>query len=319
MHLVTNATVAAVLHRVGDLLERQGANPFRIRAYHRAAEKVRREPRQVAHVLEHEGRAALVAMTDIGERLAAAIDEIVHTGTLRLLERLEGQMSPEDAFAAIPGIGDELAHRIHEELAIDTLEDLEVAAHDGRLRGIDGIGPERLEAVCNYLEHVLNRSARRRARARAQSRVESGPSIDFDHGQHPLPDVALLLALDDEYRTLADAGKLPRIAPTRFNPTHTAWLPVWHPERDGYSFTVLFSNSALAHQLGKTLDWVVMYFERDGEEEQCTVVTEHRGPLRDQRVVRGRESECADHYHRRQVPADEAAAWAHRELEKLGK
>jgi len=317
MHLVTNATVAAVLHRVGDLLELQDANDFRVRAYHRAAERVRRSPEQVAHALAEGGRQALIDMPDIGERLASTIDELVHTGTLRLLERLEGQLAPEDVFAAIPGIGDELAHRIHEELGTETLEDLEVAAHDGRLDALEGIGPERLEAVRNYLEHVLDRSSRRRSRARLQSRTESGPALEFDHGRHPLPSVSLLLDLEEQYRNAAADGRLPTIAPTRFNPAHRAWLPVWHPERDGYSFTVLFSNSARAHKLGKTRDWVVVYFARDGEEEQCTIVTEHRGDLEGRRVVRGREAECAEHYRRTQVPGDEAAAWAHAAAERL--
>ena len=57
--------------------------------------------------------------------------------------------------------------------------------------------------------------------------------------------------------------------------------------------TALFSNTALAHQLGRTGDWVVIYFNREGgTEHQRSVVTETRGPLEGQRVVRGREAEC---------------------------
>jgi hypothetical protein len=57
--------------------------------------------------------------------------------------------------------------------------------------------------------------------------------------------------------------------------------------------TALFSNTARAHALGRTHDWVVLFYERNGDEGQCTVVTETRGPLAGRRVVRGRESECA--------------------------
>jgi hypothetical protein len=61
--------------------------------------------------------------------------------------------------------------------------------------------------------------------------------------------------------------------------------------------TALFSNTALAHELGRTHDWVVIYFGRDGgPEHQRTVVTETRGPLEGRRVVRGREGECREHY-----------------------
>ncbi|HEX4892717.1 MAG TPA: hypothetical protein VFV47_05470, partial [Hyphomicrobiaceae bacterium] len=62
-------------------------------------------------------------------------------------------------------------------------------------------------------------------------------------------------------------------------------------------FTVLFSNTLRAHELGKTRDWVVIYFHREGEPEaQCTVVTETRGPLAGRRVIRGREGDCVAHY-----------------------
>jgi hypothetical protein len=66
-----------------------------------------------------------------------------------------------------------------------------------------------------------------------------------------------------------------------------------HVERDGWAFTALFSNTARAHALGTTDDWVVLFFERDGAEGRATVVTERAGPLAGRRVVRGREAECA--------------------------
>lgn len=84
------------------------------------------------------------------------------------------------------------------------------------------------------------------------------------------------------------------IAPRRFNPTHRAWLPILHGHRDGWHFTAMFSNTELAHRLGRTDDWVVLYFHDDhGPEGQATVVTERRGRYRGLRVVRGRERECA--------------------------
>ena len=66
-----------------------------------------------------------------------------------------------------------------------------------------------------------------------------------------------------------------------------------HTERGAWSFTALFSNTARAHELGTTDDWVVIFFERDGLEGQCTVVTERTGPRAGERVVRGREDEAA--------------------------
>ncbi|MFQ5787896.1 MAG: DNA-binding protein, partial [Thermodesulfobacteriota bacterium] len=69
-----------------------------------------------------------------------------------------------------------------------------------------------------------------------------------------------------------------------------------HIDEDSWSFTAMYSNSARAHKLGKTLDWVIIYYERNGEEDQCTVVTERTGPLMGRRVIRGRESDCLAYY-----------------------
>src|SRR4249919_1386919 len=117
------------------------------------------------------------------------------------------------------------------------------------------------------------------------------------------PGVDLLLEVDREYREKGRAGVLPRIAPRRFNPEGKAWLPVLHTRFGPWHFTALFSNTERAHELHRTYDWVVI-FVRDGdqEESQYTVVTERRGALSGQRVVRGREPECA-RYYRSQVPA----------------
>ena len=96
---------------------------------------------------------------------------------------------------------------------------------------------------------------------------------------------------------MAAAGELPRISPRRFNPEGTAWLPVMHLEEEGWHFTALYSNTALAHQLGRIHDWVVIFFYDNHQREgQQTVVTETRGPLTGMRVVRGRESECRAYY-----------------------
>lgn len=314
-----------MLERVADLLEAQDANPFRVRAYRRGADAVRALDRPVAGLLPapdaHAGAAnenanapaddagdagAGPGLPGIGPGLAAAIREIVQTGRLRLLDRLEGEAAHGDLFTTVPGIGAELAHRIHDTLGIETLEDLESAAHDGRLERVAGFGARRVQSVSAYLDAALSRTTRRRAAARPPGQLRFGfaqPAAE--------PPVHLLLALDETYRHLAEADRLPRIAPRRLNPEGNAWLPVWHTERAGWSFSVLYSNTARAHELGKTRDWVVIFYERDGREEQCTVVTEHQGPLSGRRVIRGREAACARHYEGEEVP-DDVRAWAHR-------
>jgi putative hydrolase len=109
--------------------------------------------------------------------------------------------------------------------------------------------------------------------------------------------VHLILQVDSQYRKKASDGELPMIAPKRFNPDAKAWLPVMHVTKQGWHFTALFSNTARAHQLDRTHDWVVIYFYDDQHHEsQHTVVTETHGDLTGQRVVRGRETECREFY-----------------------
>jgi len=289
---VTNDQIAAILEQIANRLEAQHANIYRIDAYRAGATVVRRHETSIQDLALTQGRTALDALPQIGSSLASSIDEIAHTGRLGLLERLEGRQSPVELFKTVPGIGEELAERIHRDLHIDTLEALEVAAHDGRLDAVAGFGPRRIEAIRDILATMLARSSRGRAR-RFEELRQAGAPISASEPAEARPEVGLLLEVDRQYREKADAGELPRIAPQRNNPEGAAWLPVLHTYEDGWHITALFSNTDRAHELGRVRDWVVIYFERDGHEGQCTVVTEFRGPLAGKRVVRGREDEVA--------------------------
>jgi DNA polymerase (family 10) len=285
----TNQEIADVLERVAALLEAQGANIYRVNAYRKAAHLIEGTNRPIA-LLARSTKERLEDLPDVGESIAGAIREFVHTGRLGLLERLEGQVSPEDLFTTIPGLGEELAKRIYNELHVETLEELELAAHDGRLERVPGIGHRRVMAIRDSLDSILSRSGRRRAK---RLRYLDKEGI---HGETDYPSVSTILKVDEEYRRKAEEGTLKTIAPRRFNPGGKSWLPVMHTEQEGWQFTALFSNTARAHELGRTKDWVVIYFEKDGRESQYTVVTEQHGPLHGRRVVRGRENDCLSFY-----------------------
>jgi hypothetical protein len=279
-----NRQIADRLRQAAQLLEDQSANPFRVRAYRRAAETVERLERDVVELFQERGLEGLDALPNIGASLSAAIAEMIRTGRWAQLERLKGAVAPEALFATVPGLGPGLARAIHETLHVDTLEGLELAAHDGRLETVPGIGRRRAAVIRAGVADLLARTRRPRPREPAPARE---------------PEIAVLLDVDAEYRRRAEALDLPRIAPRRFNPSGEAWLPILHTERDPWQFTALWSNTARAHELGTVKDWVVLYFAADGGEEgQRTVVTETRGPLSGRRVVRGREEECRRHYAR---------------------
>jgi hypothetical protein len=89
-----------------------------------------------------------------------------------------------------------------------------------------------------------------------------------------------------ERGAMESAKQLPTIAPKRFNPAGKAWLSILHTQRGDFQFTVLFSNTARAHELGRTRDWVVIsYYDDHHREGQATVVTETRCPLAGKRVA----------------------------------
>jgi len=234
----------------------------------------------VDEILQRDGNKGLEALPGIGRGIATAIAEIVTTGRWAQLERLRGSLDPIHLFQTVPGIGPDLAEKIHDELHIDTLEALENAAFDGNLDKVKGIGGRRLTALRASLAAMLGRTRRERPPLTAVG-----------------PEVSLLLEIDRLYLEQAFAGELPKISPKRFNPDGKPWLSILHTEKAGWHFTAIFSNTALAHELKKTNDWVVIYFYDDHHQEgQHTLVTETRGPLQGMRVVRGRESECRRHY-----------------------
>ena len=284
---VSNNDIADVLVQIADLLDAKDANPHRIRAYRDGATSVRNTHEPIADWVREGEMDRLHELPGIGSGLSAVIATYVTTGRSDVLDRLLGEVSPIDLFVQVPGIGEELAQRVYEELKVNTLEDLERAAYDGSLQQVEGFGSKRIRAVQVGLAGMLSSTGQRISRW-----VEPGEKPN-GNGR---PKVETLLEVDAEYRKKAKADELRKIAPKRFNPDNEAWLPVLNVERDGWVFTALYSNTPQAHKLETTHDWVVIYYERDGREGQATVVTKLNNPMKGKRVVRGREVECQQFY-----------------------
>ena len=272
-----NAEIASRLGEVAELLQEQGANRFRVDAYYRAARLLRNLREPVSEIIRRDGIEALRDLKGIGDSLARSIHTLATTGRLPMLERLRGESDPVALLATVPGIGKVLAERIHDDLGIDSLEELESASHDGRL--VEALGEKRLAGIRDSLAARLGR-------------IRRGATIP------PAPEspIGELLDVDREYFQKAAKGVLPKIAPRRFNPTHQAWLPVLHTQRGQRHYTALYSNTGLAHRMEKTQDWLVLYYDGGNGERQYTIVTEPKGPLKGKRVVRGREAECENYY-----------------------
>ncbi|MEP6985339.1 MAG: helix-hairpin-helix domain-containing protein, partial [Chloroflexota bacterium] len=275
----SNAQITQMLERIADLLESQNANPFRVRAYREGAQSIRNTNKSVAGFIHNNQTDKLDALPNIGSGITSVIGEYITSGKSALLEELEASDSPERTFSNVPGIGKELAGRIVDQLHIKTLPELEEAAHNGQLASIQGFGNKRLEGVKTALTGLLSRSAQSHQHERTAPDTQKSNAKPEDR-----PSVKLLLDIDADYRQGVKDDKLTKIAPRRFNPNNEAWLPVLHTKQDDWKFTALFSNTAQAHKLGKTDDWVVIYFERGKTERQHTIVTETKGALKGKRV-----------------------------------
>jgi hypothetical protein len=162
------------------------------------------------------------------------------------------------------------------------------------LREVEGVGEKLAGLIMEYLDAGETELLKKLEKEVPAGKVKAPLPNSFEK-PITLP-VGLILEMDEEYRRKAAADKLRKIAPRLINPERKAWLPIMATEKEGFKFTVMFSNTQRAHDLKKTNDWVVVYYRKGEGENQCTVVTESRGPLKGKRIIRGREKECARHY-----------------------
>ncbi len=155
---LNNGQVAAFFDTIADLMQLQEENSFKIRAYRRAAETIRALPHDINTDYEE---GTLREIPGIGDAIAAKISEIIETGRLGFLERLEGQIpAGVAAMMRVPEIGPKSARAIYKTLGIESLEALEAAARAGELRGVSGIGPKTEQRILEGIEALRRRSDR---------------------------------------------------------------------------------------------------------------------------------------------------------------
>ncbi len=141
---VHNADIAAIFNKIADLLEIEGANPFRVRAYRNGAQTVEGLGRNVSAMIEAD--EDLTKLSGIGKELAAKCMEIVTTRQCCALEKLHRQLPPELVdLLKITGLGPKRVHALYHDMGITSLEELQKAARDKRLRDMPGFG-EKIEA-----------------------------------------------------------------------------------------------------------------------------------------------------------------------------
>jgi DNA polymerase (family 10) len=137
---VHNAEIAAMFDQAAELLEIKGDNPFRTRAYRRAARVVEGLPKSVSTLLK--GGEDLSELPGIGKDLAGKIAEIAATGKFKLLESLKRELPGQlGEIAALPGLGPKRVKLLYDKLHVSSLEDLRRVLRQGRLGEIKGFGP----------------------------------------------------------------------------------------------------------------------------------------------------------------------------------
>lgn len=153
-----NRTVASVFEDVADLLEMKGENSFKVRAYRRAAESVKRLEEDVTTVM-HEGR--LTSIPNVGEGIARRIQELLMTGRLAYLDELRAEF-PEGIshLMEIPGIGPKTAGRLCKELGIGSIDELEKAIGAGRVAALPRLGEKTAEKLLSSIKAVRQRDQR---------------------------------------------------------------------------------------------------------------------------------------------------------------
>ncbi|MFM8954067.1 MAG: DNA polymerase/3'-5' exonuclease PolX [Planctomycetaceae bacterium] len=170
---MTNADIAAVFDHVADLLEYQGGNVFRVRAYRNAARMIGGMVESLSSVRADPPRK-LTDLEGIGGDLAGKIEALLDTGKLPLLEELE-QKVPAVVFELmrVPGLGPKKVKLLVDELGIDSLDALEQACRDGRVQSVKGFGAKTQAAILENIAFAKNPEHARLLWSEADSIMQS--------------------------------------------------------------------------------------------------------------------------------------------------
>ena len=165
-----NIDIARLLEEVADLLEIQGANPFRVRAYRNAVRTVEAQTTPFAKMVA-EGRE-LTELPGIGKEMAGHIAELIETGRLAVREEMLAEV-PRGLLdlMRLPNVGPKRARKLWEELGVESVDDLEAAAQAGRVAALEGFGAKSQEKILAGIADFRQHQGRMRL-ADADAHVE---------------------------------------------------------------------------------------------------------------------------------------------------
>lgn len=153
-----NAALASLLNEIAVLLEMKGENVYRIRAYQRAAETVASLGEPASRLRE---RGALVGQPGIGSGIAETIEQALDGRPIPLLDELHRSFPPGVVtLLRVNGVGPKLAARVYQAFGVQSIDELEAVARDGRLAGLERVGPKSAANILRNIEALRSRGSR---------------------------------------------------------------------------------------------------------------------------------------------------------------
>ncbi len=172
---IHNNDISEILRKTADLLEIEGADEFRVRSYRQAANSVENITDNLAEKVK-DGED-LTKISDVGESIADKIKEIVNTGSLQQLEEIKERVPEElSKLLNLEGIGPERTKELHEELGIETLDELKKAVENKEVRELEGMGKKVEDKISQELQRKRDQETRTLF-ARAEEYAE--PLLDY--------------------------------------------------------------------------------------------------------------------------------------------
>ena len=154
-----NIEIAGRLEELADLLEIQGANPFRIRAYRNAIRTISGLTRSLGEMVAAE--EDLTELPGIGKDLSSYIAELIETGELEILSEVTAEVPRELAtLTRLDGVGPKKAKKLWKELDVTTVDALEEAAEAGKVQELDGFGKKSVEKILRAIQDFRKHQGR---------------------------------------------------------------------------------------------------------------------------------------------------------------
>jgi DNA polymerase (family 10) len=174
---VHNKEITEKLNEVADLLDIKGENEFRVRAYRNAVRTISGLSKSAVEMIDNE--EDISSLPDIGESMAEKIEEIVKTGKLKQLIKLKKEVpSSLIEIMKLEQMGPERTKTLHEELDIDSIDDLKKAIENGKVEEVEGFGKKTVENIQREIGEYSKKGGSKRVK-RSEAEEEIQPLVDY--------------------------------------------------------------------------------------------------------------------------------------------